>query len=191
MTQAAADIFNRQFKSRGIAAETLVYVDDFLIIAHSHGDVRNTFDVMDEVGLTWGPEKDVGQDAPCQALEFPRVWLNALTGELTLPGDKAEKYSLAVSAVRWRAEWSETLPRKQLKKCVGQLCFIAQVTEWEILFLQNAFDAMYSPFGVHGPVAVTGSLLIWISGWTSWRAKGHFGRGRIDSSVLRQSWCNP
>ena len=73
MTRAAADIFNQQFKSRGIAAETLVYVDDFLIIARSHGDVMKAFDVMDEVGdelgLTWGPEKDVGRDIPCQALE--------------------------------------------------------------------------------------------------------------------------
>ena len=169
MTQAAADIFNRQLKYRGIAAETLVYVDDFLIIAHSHEDVRKAFDVMDEIGdelgLTLGFDKDVGGDAPCQALEFLGFWLDALTGELTLPGDKAEKYSLAVSAVRGRADWSDTLPRKQLEKCIGQLCFVARVTEWGFLFLQNAFDATYSPFGVNGPVAVTDGLIADLDFW--------------------------
>ena len=81
---SAADVFDQQFRLRGIFAETLAYADDFLIIADSHEDVRRAFDVMDavglELGLTWDPEKDIGRDAPCQALEILGVWLDAVTG---------------------------------------------------------------------------------------------------------------
>lgn len=58
--------------------------------------------------MTWGPEKDVGREVPCQALESLRVWLKAVAGELTQPESKARKYSAMVSAVReqWHAlQW--------------------------------------------------------------------------------------
>ena len=59
MTKAVVYIVNQLIGSGGVAAITLVHVNDLLSIARSHEDVRKVFDVMDDLNgefvLSWGP----------------------------------------------------------------------------------------------------------------------------------------
>ncbi len=129
MTSAAFGIFNAEMKARNIAAHTLVYVDDFLIVGDSHQDVKDAFDVMDEIGsqlgISWGPEKDVGRDKPCTFIEFLGVILNTKDGTLTLPIAKAKKYEAAVAAMLQQAALGNGLQRKAVESLTGQLSFAA------------------------------------------------------------------
>jgi len=92
MSTSAADIFNKKLLMEGVKAHTLVYVDDFLVIAETHIDLVAAFRVMDEeellLGLTFNAKKDLGTDKPLDEIEFLGVDIRARIGDLNLPVNK-------------------------------------------------------------------------------------------------------
>lgn len=147
ITMAAADIFNAEFKARGVQANCAVYVDDFFIAADNHAHMRQAFEIMDEVGqalgLTWNLDKDLGRHEPLQSLEFLGVVIDAEHGVLRLPANKKAAYRSEVSSFRTKHVHAEVAPRKPFKRLVGKLCFAATITPYGFTCLQHCFDALY------------------------------------------------
>jgi hypothetical protein len=89
VTEAAARIFNRQFRSQGIQCEVFVYVDDFIFVASSHSHMRSAFQCTDQLahrlGLSWKPSKDIGFEHPTTILDVLGLTINAPALTLTLP----------------------------------------------------------------------------------------------------------
>jgi len=78
MSTSAADIFNKKLLMEGVKAHTLVYVDDFLVIAETHIDLVAAFRVMDEeellLGLTFNAKKDLGEGIDTLLIKYFLVW---------------------------------------------------------------------------------------------------------------------
>jgi hypothetical protein len=92
VSDAACRIFNKRFSREGISAIVVVYVDDYIIIADTHRDMRIAFAVMDEeaalLGMQWNPKKDMGRDSPLTSLEVLGIIIEAPTQMLKLPDEK-------------------------------------------------------------------------------------------------------
>jgi hypothetical protein len=144
ISETAAQIFNRRFQESGIRAHTVVYVDDFLVIADDHQNLCAAFDLMDEegalLGLRWNPAKDVGRESPSQVIEFLGVELDAQAQTIRLPAGKAAKYLAEVHAFQERYKHSDTAGRRSVERLVGRLGWAARCCRFGFLHLQNVFD---------------------------------------------------
>jgi hypothetical protein len=102
VSEAGAAIFNRIFKAQNIKAITIVYVDDYIIIADTHEDMVKAFDAMDEeaelLGLVFNPDKDKGRDQPLTSIEALGLIIDASSQELRLPEDKRMRYTQELQA---------------------------------------------------------------------------------------------
>ena len=75
VTEAAAVSFNRVFAEADVVAMTMVYVDDFLVLAESHLQLRFAFQLMDKeadlLGLSLSIRgRTLGLTCLCPKLNF-------------------------------------------------------------------------------------------------------------------------
>jgi hypothetical protein len=147
MSTSAADILNKKFIMEGVKAHTLVYVDDYLVIAETHTDLVAAFRVMDEeallLGLTFNAKKDLGTVEPLDEIEFLGVDIRARIGDLSLPVDKRQKYLTSIFQFRAKYLYEKVAPKSELEPLVGKLGFAARTFRWGYLYLQNCLDALY------------------------------------------------
>lgn len=185
VTEQAARIFNTLFQQAGLSAFTLVYVDDFLIIADSHADMQRAFSIMDEeaarLGLQWNAAKDVGRETPLSEVTFLGLTLRAPTLELSLPEVKRQQYLAVLQEFEQAYRGAQTAPRKQVERLAGKLAFAARCCRWGMLFLQNIFDGLYPTEDRRSSISLTEAfwhdLEVWqqVLGpcWQLWMGRRH------------------
>lgn len=148
LTDAAREIFQREFDRRGIQAFVVSYVDDFLIWANTHAELKRAFNVTSEeginLGLTWKEEKDIGYDSPTQKIEFLGLLLDSVSLHIYLPKVKREAYLADLLTFKTKYKTATHAPLKEVQRITGRLCFTARACRWGHVFLQHIFDSMYS-----------------------------------------------
>lgn len=152
VTNAACRIFNRAFKAAGLSTLAFVFVDDFILIADHHSDIKAARSIMNELsdplkglGLCWNPDKDVGFDSPVTRLEALGLEIDSPTLTLHLPADKRDKYLADLTEFRAQYSHTATCPRKPLERLLGRLVFACKVCSWGFLHVQSIMDALYPP----------------------------------------------
>ena len=152
VSEAACRIFNRRLGTESVNAIIVVYVDDFIIIADSHEDMRKAFAIMDEeaalLGLQWNPKKDVGRDNPVTEMEVLGIIIDAPNQMLKLPEEKRARYLQEVQNFMDTYRSKETAPVKAVESLAGKLLFACRVCRWGYLFTQEILDQVYP--GLHG-----------------------------------------
>lgn len=147
VSSAAAEIFNRKFTQQGIRARTIVYVDDFIIIADSHPDMVAAFAAMDDeaalLGLMFNPAKDIGRDQALTSIEALGLVIDAPAQELRLPADKRNRYSQELSSFLTKHSLGSNAPRKEVESLVGKLLYACRACRWGYLFVQELLDCLY------------------------------------------------
>lgn len=150
VTDAAARIFNKMFASHNVACTVFVYVDDFILVANSHADMRRAFSLMsheaDRLGLTFNPVKDVGADRPVTSLEALGLIIDAPSLSLSLPSEKRENYLLMVQQFIAEFNGKDRCPRSRLEQLVGKLVFASRACRWGFLFVQGLLDCLFPGF---------------------------------------------
>lgn len=123
IAQASAVIFSRLFQAHSLAVQILVYVDDYLLIAHSHADLVAAYHIMNymnaeaaELGLEFNQDKDVGFNAPRSQLEFLGILIRAEAGDLLLPPEKRVKYLSKVEEFSLYHQGLPHVPREPLTR---------------------------------------------------------------------------
>lgn len=154
VSDAGASIFNSIFQEQNIDALTVVYVDDYIIIADTHTGMVKALAVMDaeaaHLGLVFNPDKDTGRDTPLTSIEALGLVINAPSQELRLPDDKRLRYTQELQAFRKAFPLCSTAPRKEAESLVGKLLYACRVCRWGYLFVQELLDALY-PLGERTP----------------------------------------
>jgi hypothetical protein len=132
---------NKKFIMEGVKAHTLVYVDDYLVIAETHKDLVAAFRVMDEealpLGLTFNAKKNIGTVEPLDESEFLDVDIRTRIGDLSLPVDKRQKYLTSIFQFRAKYLYEKVAPKSELEPLVGKLGFAARTFRWGYLYLQK------------------------------------------------------
>ena len=150
VTVAAAAIFNTLFEQRGLRVRVYVYVDDFILLAHSHDHMRQAFAVMDDeasqLGLEFNPDKDRGHDTELKQLEVLGLIVDATQMQISLPADKQVKYLAEIEQFTSTYGQLTSCPRKPLEQLLGKLLYAARVCRWGYLFVQNILDALFPGF---------------------------------------------
>lgn len=151
VSNASAEIFNRIFKSRNIEALVIVYVDDYIIIADTHGDLIEAFHVMDEeaaqLGLVFNPDKDIGYSQALTSIEALGIIIDAPNQEMKLPEDKRKRYTEELLNFMHTYKDSSIAPRKTVESLVGKLLYTCRVCRWGYLFVQELLDQLYPAAG--------------------------------------------
>ena len=70
--------------------------------------------------------------------------VDAQAGKVYLPDAKRAAYRREVQHFRLKYLDKKQVPRKELEKLVGKLCFAARNTKWGFSFLQECFDSLYA-----------------------------------------------
>ena len=147
VSDAACRIFNKRFSREGISAIVVVYVDDYIIIADTHRDMRIAFAVMDEeaalLGMQWNPKKDMGRDSPLTSVEVLGIIIEAPTQMLKLPDEKRARYLQEVQTFLMAYRDKESAPVKVVESLIGKLLFACRVCRWGYLFTQEFLDQVY------------------------------------------------
>lgn len=167
VSEAACRIFNSRLQIDSVNAIIVVYVDDFIIIADSHADMRKAYDIMDEeaalLGLQWNPKKDVGRDAPTTEMEVLGITIDAQNQMLKLPDDKRARYLQEVLNFLEAYRGKETAPVKAVESLAGKLLFACRVCRWGYLFTQEILDQVYP--GLHGSSCKASQVLLTDGVW--------------------------
>lgn len=154
VSEAAARIFNRLFTEAGVKCFTVVYVDDYILIAESHSDLVKAFDIMDAeaplLGLVFNLAKDIGKESPLTSIEALGLIIDSQAMTLGLPESKRSSYTQEITKFRSSFFQKACAPRKFLEELVGKLIFAAKVCRWGYLFVQEILDQL-CPVGVYPP----------------------------------------
>ena len=125
VTEAAANISNMLFKHHQITASTLVYVENFLIVADNFAALVTAFRIMDVeaglLGLEFNPQNDAGLESPQAQIQFLEMTVRADLGDIVLPENKKIKYQAHLTEFVLEFEHQPAIPRKPVEKLVGEL----------------------------------------------------------------------
>lgn len=189
VTEAAARIFNRLFQQQGIKAFTVVYVDDYIIIADNHDHLVSAFAAMDAeaalLGLEFNPAKDVGRDAPLAEVEVLGLLINPSKLEIRLPESKRLKYAQTLADFKSQFAQAQSAPRKALEQLAGKLVYASRCTKWGMLFLQEVFDCLFPGMPPHPPrVILTNGVWSDLAFWEHALGDGFAAWGGIKQRML-------
>ena len=127
----------RILASQGI--QTVIYLDDILIISHSHGeclkDLNHTIKTLRALGLSISYNKTEG---PCRSLVFLGVRIDTVTHTLHLPDNKVKDTLQLLQ----QFQDSSRASLKQLQRLAGKLSWASHVVQGGRVYLQRVLDLM-------------------------------------------------
>lgn len=129
----------------------MVYVDDFVLAAPTHWQLRAIFDLLNamasELGIAWKESKDVGYDLPTYSLEALGLILNTADPNgttVTLPNDKYVKYLEGLSVLEPVQVSGEevTIPFRPLLTTIGQLGWASKALRWGRNYMGSLWELL-------------------------------------------------
>ena len=165
LTQAV----RRMMRRRGF--EVIVYLDDFLIVAHNEEQCKlglsTLMSLVRELGFAIAYEKLV---PPTQCITFLGLIIDNITKCLRLPNDKVDNIRALLLSFKDKKRAS----LHQLQCLVGKLAFCSRVVQGGRIYLQRILDIMRPLRHKHHKVKLSADFRADIQWWLSYMGSKNF-----------------